>query len=286
MKKYILSALLLIPALMLLAVFDDYQPSARARGMGNAYTGVANDASAIFYNPAGLTGAGYELKFGYANLFNQKFTEYKTMAVTTSLPFKLGNLGLGTRMYDVDFEDTSLMSEQIWSLSHGFNLVKDIHSTISFGYTANIYRLSFENEDSDTAVGFDVGGMAILHQRTRFGFSVSNLNNPKMGDTNQNELPRRMAMGIAYVPYEGVTTSIEMKKDFAKETEFMGGVESRLFESLSIRAGVHSNPATWSAGASFYLSGISLDYSYTHHAVLDGTHYLNLGYVFTKPNWR
>ena len=28
--------------------------SARARAMGNAYTGLSNDASAVFYNPAGM----------------------------------------------------------------------------------------------------------------------------------------------------------------------------------------------------------------------------------------
>lgn len=51
MKKIILISLILIPTALLLAVFDDYQPSAVARGMGGAWTAVANDANALFYNP-------------------------------------------------------------------------------------------------------------------------------------------------------------------------------------------------------------------------------------------
>lgn len=280
MKKILLITALIIPVALLLAVFDDYQPSARARGLGNAFTAVAEDASTVFYNPAGLTNVNEELMLGFSNLYNQKFSEFKTVAAVANLPWKIGSIGFGARIMDVNFEDFSLMSEQTWSLAYGVNLVKDIHSTISVGTSANLYNLSFESDDKDSAVGIDVSGLAILHQRTRFGFSVTNINNPKMGVTNQNELPRKMAMGIAYIPYDGVITSLEMKKDFAKETEFMAGVESRLFENFSLRAGVHQNPATYSAGASFYMSGIKLDYAYTYHAVLDGTHYLNIGYSF------
>ncbi|GIS71562.1 MAG: hypothetical protein CM1200mP10_11390 [Candidatus Neomarinimicrobiota bacterium] len=35
--------------------FLKISPSARAAGMGDAFTAVANDVTTIFYNPAGLT---------------------------------------------------------------------------------------------------------------------------------------------------------------------------------------------------------------------------------------
>lgn len=280
MKKILFIAIIVIQATLLLAVFDDYQPSARARGFGNAFTSVSNDANAIFYNPAGLSEVKGEAIIGFSNLYNQQFSEFKTAAAALALPQNLGTLAIGAKMFDVNFEDTNLMSEQVWSIAHGFTLLEDIHSTINFGYTGNFYRLSFDEMGEGDAFGLDVGALAILHQRTRFGFSVTNINHPKMGDENQHSLPQKLAMGIAYTPYDGVTTSVEMKKDFAQETEFMGGVEARIFEPLAIRVGVHQNPATWNAGASFYIAGLSLDYSFTEHAVLPATHYLNLGYRF------
>jgi hypothetical protein len=280
MKKILILTLILIQAALLLAVFDDYIPSARARGMGGAYTGVADDVSSLYFNPAGLTNVKLEAQVGFSQLYGQDFSDFKTLAVGVSLPKKLGTLAFGGRLFDVGFEDEDLMSEQVWSAAHAFNLQQDIHSQISVGYSVNYYRLQFEDEEADDALGVDLGVTAFLHGRTKFGFSVTNLNQVVMGDANQNTLPSRLALGISYIPYDRVTTTIEVKKDFAKETEFMGGVEYWLFEPLAVRFGVHSNPATWNAGIGLNIKGIELDLAYTAHAVLPGTLYGNLGYKF------
>lgn len=280
MKKLLLLSLILISSTILLAVFDDYQPSARARAMGGAFTGVANDINSIFFNPAGIADTGYEAKIGFANLNGEAFSEYKTLAAGAKLPKYFGTIGLGLRMLDVDFEGNTLSSEQIYTLSHGITLQKDIHSTINFGYSVNYYNLAFDDDDSDDAIGFDLGVSAVLHTRTKLGFAVTNLSKAKMGFENQIDLPSKLALGISYLPYDRVTTTIEVKKDFARETEFMGGVEARLFDPLAIRFGVHQNPATYSAGATFHLEGVSLDYAFTMHSVLAPTHYLNLGYKY------
>lgn len=282
MKKIaIILALLVLQAAFLAAdPFEDFQPSARARALGGAFTGIADDVNALYFNPSGLAQTHYGVNIGFANLMGQEFSEFKTAAVGIALPKNLGTIALGGRLFDVNFEDVSLMSEQTWSIGHGFTLLSDIHSQLYFGYSGSLYRLSYEDEDAQNALGVDLGVTAILHQRTRLGFGVQNINNPKMGDNNQIDLPRKLAMGISYIPYDGVTTTIEMRKDFAEETEFMAGVEARIFEPFTIRAGVHQNPATWNAGAGFNIRGITIDYAFSSHAVLDGTHYFNLGYKF------
>lgn len=280
MKKIILISVILVQAALLLAVFDDYIPSARARGLGGAFTGVADDVNAIFFNPAGLTYTNNEVMVGFSNLYNQDFSEFKSAAAGIKLPRNVGNLAIGARMYDIDFEDENLMSEQLFSAAYAFDLQKDIHSTISLGFTGNYYRLSFDGEETDDAFGLDLGAIALLHGRTKLGFTVTNLSQAVMGDTNQHSLPSKLALGISYVPYDQVTTTIELKKDFARETEFMGGVEARLFEPLTIRFGVHQNPATWNAGVGLKVQGIVIDLAYSTHAVLNGTFYGNVGYKF------
>lgn len=280
MKKLIIISLLIACYSLLPAVFDDYQPSARARGMAGAYTAISDDINGIFFNPAGVANNGYEASLGYSNLNGESFSKFKSLALGAPLPKKLGNLGFGIRMLDVDFEEHTLQSEQIYSLSHALCLQKDIHSEINIGYNLNYYRLAWDDDDSDGAIGIDLGFSALLHTRTRLAFSVTNLNKAKMGFENQIDLPSKLALGISYLPYDKVTTSIEVKKDFAQETEFMGGVEAQILEPLSLRFGVHQNPATYSVGASFSLEGVKLDYAFTLHSVLAPTHYLNLGYRY------
>lgn len=280
MKKYILLSLLLVSSALLLAVFDDYQPSARARSMGGAFTAVSDDANAIFFNPAGLADLSYELKIGFTSPYSESFSQLSTVAMGAKLPNRFGNIGLGLKNFGVKYEDEELMAEQSFTLSHGITLLKDIHSTINFGYNLNYLRLGFDDEDKGGAFALDLGVLALLHGRTKLGFSVQNLNRAKMGFENQIELPSNLAMGVSYVPYDGVITTIEVKKDFAKETEFMGGVEAKIYEPLYIRAGVHQNPATYSAGASFLMKGVALDYAATYHAVLGLSHAFNLGYSF------
>ena len=280
MKKIFLLTVILLSTGLLLAVFDDYQPSARARGMGGAYSSVADDINGMFFNPGGIADVDYEASLGYANLFGESFSEFKSLALGAKLPAKLGTLGFGLRAMDVSFEDYQLLSEQVYSLSHAFALQKDIHSTINLGYSVNYYRLAWDENDTDGAFGLDLGLTALLHTRTKLGFSVSNLNQAKMGFENQIKLPAKLALGISYIPYDGVITSIEVKKDFAQETEFMGGVEAKIFEPLKLRFGVHQNPATYSAGLGFALQGVELDYAFTMHTVLKPTHYLNLAYKY------
>jgi hypothetical protein len=137
-----------------------------------------------------------------------------------------------------------------------------------------------DGESDDSALGLDLGVLALLHGRTKFAFAVTNINKAKMGKDNQIDLPNKLSLGIAYSPYDRVTTSIELKKDFAHETEFMGGVEARIFDPLALRFGVHQNPATYNAGASFYVENVEVDYTYSYQSVLDGTHYFSLGYKF------
>lgn len=61
--------------------------SARATGMGNAYTAVADDASSVFFNPAGLAnGSGFSLQLGDTLLAPSVHFTSPTGRRTTSTP--------------------------------------------------------------------------------------------------------------------------------------------------------------------------------------------------------
>lgn len=69
---------------------------ARAVAMGGAYTGVASDYSALYYNPAGLVQAVYgEFSFGLSFLANKNSSGFMgTSEAYTSTAFTLNSLGI------------------------------------------------------------------------------------------------------------------------------------------------------------------------------------------------
>jgi len=266
-------------------IFGDYEPSPRARAMGGAYSSVADDAFSIFYNPAGLSLSGNNILLSYTNRFGNDFEKLNSIAFSTCLPKKFGILGIGLQSFDVDYQDVKLLSEKTYALSHSFTLQKDIHSAVYFGYTANLYHLSIDSYGNQPTFGINIGALAILHQRTRIGFSVSNLNNPRVGEDNAQELPRKLALGISYEPYSGVITSLELKKtagdDETQEsgTEIHSGVEVRVYKLLTLRFGARTNPSSYSMGARFEIYNILVDYAFNTH-VLGDTHQFGIGYRF------
>jgi hypothetical protein len=180
----------------------------------------------------------------------------------------------------VDYLDVNLMSENKISVGHSFFLNKDVRSEISIGYSANLYHLSYLDLGSATAVGVNAGIIATLHQRTRLGFMLTNINKPQIGVGEQHELPQMFAVGLSYIPYQGVITAVDLKKNWEGDTELRTGVEVEVHPMIKLRMGVRNNPASYSCGAGFNLVGIHLDYALSTHAVLDFTHHFAVGYKF------
>lgn len=279
MKKYILLCLSLsLLFISSYAMFNDYEPSARARAMSGAVTSFSDDYTAIFYNPAGLRYSQNQFGATYYKLFNNDFSE--VTAISGSYATKFGSFGIGFQSHSVEYYDITLMSEKKFSLGHSFYLNKDVRSEISIGYSANIYSLSFEELGEQTELGINAGLIAVLHQRTKLGFMLTNINKPKMGDAEKHEIPQMLAIGLSYIPYQGVITAIDLKKNHEGVTELRTGVEVQLHPMLTIRSGIRNNPASYSFGAGFNIKGIMLDYGLNTHAVLDLTHHFAIGYKF------
>lgn len=98
---------------------------ARALGMGGAYTGVANDYSALYWNPAGLAQLQYgEFSFGLSLLNNGDQSGFlsSSQSLTTNA-LKLNTLGLA---YPVPVKRGSLV------LAFGYTRQSDFTTGVSF----------------------------------------------------------------------------------------------------------------------------------------------------------
>jgi hypothetical protein len=280
MKKLIITAVIFILSISLFASFNDYEPSVRARGIGGAYTTLSDESDGIFYNPAGFNLSGNTINLSSAHLYGESFITLYVASFSANLPKKLGTIGLGLKSLDVTYLDVNLTSEKQYSLGHSICIMNDIHSRLYFGYSLNFYNLAIDTFGSDNTFGLNVGALAILHQRTRLGFSISNINNPKIGKDNDEDLPQKFAVGISYIPYEGTVTAIDIKKGFGEPTEIHAGAEVKLHKMFYLRAGIRNEPVSFSMGFRFTLYNVNIDYAFNSHSELGGTHHFGIGYKF------
>ena len=260
------------------AIFNDYEPSSRARALSGAVTSFSDDYSGIFYNPAGIRFAGNQIGGSYYQLFGNDFSV--VTAVSGVYDTQFGSFGIGYQAMNVEYFDVNLMSESTFSIGHSFFLNRDVRSELSIGYSLNIYTLSFHELGSESQVGINAGVKATLHHRTRLGFMLTNINKPKIGDGHKHDIPQMLALGLSYIPYDGVITAIDLKKNHEGSTELRTGVEVELHPMLLLRMGVRNNPASYSCGIGLRFLGILFDYSLSSHSVLNLTHHIGLGYKF------
>ena len=266
-------------------VFGNYQPSARARGMSGAFIASCNDPNAIFYNPGALASAEQGISLGYARLFNNSFQILMSGALAYQLP-RIGTISLGMQAMDVEFEGHKLQQEGTYSIAHSFLLIGDVHSKLFVGYGVNLYYLKFGetvggmDPGNQTTYGVNLGALATLHQRTHIAFAVKNLNNPSMGSDQTFDLPQHLALGIAYEPYDGVITEVDLSQKLGEETKIQAGIEFEIMENFWLRTGASTYPNSISGGFGLLFKGIKIDYGFSSHPVLPITHQFSLGYQF------
>lgn len=284
MKK-ILPIILILFAVNAFASFDDYEPSPRARAMGGTGYSNGNDVYSILYNPAGLAKSKQAFAIGYADRYGLGFSKINTIAMSMNLPKKIGTIGISMFSHNVEYQDENLTSETTYTLAHGFTLMEDLQSSLSFGYTANLYNLSFSGMGDENAFGLNLGAQAVLHQRTKIGFAITNINNPNMGKDSTHDLPQKLAVGVSYEPYNMVITSLEAKQTLGEDTlesgtELHAGAEFKLVDSLTLRFGVRNLPVSYSMGATFEIYNMTIDYGFNTHTTLGGTHHFGVGYSY------
>ena len=134
--------------------FLKISPSARAAGMGDAFTAIADDVTTIFYNPAGLTNLD-------GSVFNFNHTDWivnsSIISGAIATPFgRNGALGLSIVKFDTeDFEETTVADPEgtgrminAGDLALAIAYAIQLTDNLSFGFKTQYLE---ENIDVDKA---------------------------------------------------------------------------------------------------------------------------------------
>jgi len=111
--------------------------------------------------------------------------------------------------------------------------------------------------------------------------SVKNINSGALGKgITRQVLPRRINVGITYMPMKGLATSIVSEYLLGRDDmQIKAAIRYNLNSNLEIYAGAQSNPNRFGMGATFTLNQQSVSYGLLTHPVLPMTHQFNIGIV-------
>jgi hypothetical protein len=266
-----------------LAAFEDIEVSPRQRGLGSTGFAMLDDAYAPLRNPSTLAWAADATgAFSYLKPFSLDFASQNVVTAATRLPGAAGGIGIGIRTFGVRYQDQNLDQEATYTIAHGFRLLHDAQSELAFGWSASLLTLSFGNSITGldpgqaSTVAVSMGATATVRDRTRVGFVAQNINSPRIGDRDYQDLARRLMGGISYTPYAGVTTLLDMRAVSGESIGYGAGIELEATDFLKLRAGIATEPNTFSAGLGIRVRRhLQLDYGFsTGGGVLEETHHV------------
>jgi tetratricopeptide (TPR) repeat protein len=215
-----------------------YEPGVRYFGMGQAYVGLVNDVSSIYYNPAGLMRMTTNLEFYTKQpVYKPLYFEgnYWAMALAWSRP-DLTNDGIGKylfgpnsawgfgfiRLSSDDYEHytsddqhlgTFGMYQQAIQFSYARRLMKPLGfpGIIDWGGTLKFVRAGVDGlagYDANNGTGLDLGVQLQLFKPfslrkilpLRLGLAYYNIIKPKVGFGNvPDTIPGMLRMGASYL---------------------------------------------------------------------------------------
>ena len=82
---------------------------------------------------------------------------------------------------------------------------------------------------------------------------------------------------MAYAPYAGVETSLDLVSEVGENLQWRGGTQLSLTDTFFLRAGVRTEPNVVTAGVGLKLVGFTVEYAFSSGGgVLDETHQIGL----------
>jgi hypothetical protein len=300
----IIAAWLLIIPVSASQILDptDIGVGARPLGMGKAFIGIADDGSAIFTNPAGLS---QNKALTVISMAGSLMTEVPYTVIGVSYPALNGNIAIGYVGLSVSgINETVLVNgtpeitgaqgnytNSAINLSYAKEL-KNVNNGIikspDVGVTLKIINqgLSGGSFGGGGGTGFDLdlGARSKLTEDLTAGLLIKNIipgNNFK-----SDEIPMSIVGGIAK-KFNKLNLLTAMDAEFSRGILFHAGCEWNPIRVLKLRFGLDQKPDAGStitnlaAGLGITFGGFTFDYAYhTYAGISDlSTHYFSIGYI-------
>jgi len=278
---------------------------ARAVGLGEAFVALANDASAIYYNPAGLAASANKTvmlsHIEWPGNINYEFG-------AAILPVEnVGVFGISLGMlFTGDIKET--VPYQGWTGGYfnasdwvvGLSYARALTNRFSFGGSIK-YITEFLGDERASNMAIDLGTLYDIGVRgLKFGMNISNFGRDAKYFREQFSLPINFRLGAMVEVYRNGTSSLvaSFQGDHPNDNieQLALGVEYKLRDFVALRAGYRTNVElekldkvdepfeglSFGAGAKLKVSGVKaqLDYAYSDLGFLDTAQRFTIAFQF------
>lgn len=264
---------------------------ARATSMGGAFTGVADDATAVYWNPAGLSRIE---KKSVSLMHALWFEDISYDWASYVCPAKIGSFGVGIQYVsygalkgaDKDGAETGnfIPADIALTMAYG-RKISGIDAGISVKYIQSTIT------ETATALAADLGVMKkMVDNKLSLGLAVQNIAGEMKFIEAADPLPLTIKVGVAYKFMKNllVSADIIMPSDsgvnFAIGGEYAHRVNDDLSATLRLGCNTISKDVTGLSGITAGIGGAyknyAIDYAFVPYGDLGMTHRVSLGVKF------
>jgi len=325
--------LMLVPVLILIfSVFafcaDKTTLDITQVGMGarpialGAYTGLADDASAVFTNPGGI---GLQDRISFVSMSTQILQTVDYQVASVVYPTEYGNFGVGyvnattpAGMHTYFAADgttevdggSMFYSNSMYILSYGTDIssfvadrfyIDGFNPKVGFGANAKFITEglsgSIKNAPSASGYSVDLGLLADINDSLRVGATLQNAISSVGWSTNLSEnLQQSLKVGASYKLLSNLTLLADADFNQNEQAGLSGGVEWNAVQMLSLRAGFAQREESidddttavntnYTLGVGLTLGDFRFDYSYKYDANFTqfSSHYFSICFIGDEP---
>ncbi|NOX37551.1 MAG: PorV/PorQ family protein [Calditrichaeota bacterium] len=246
---------------------------APAAGMGNAYTAVASDAFATYWNPAGLMAArSGNVVFTHTNwLFDaiSEFAAWQVRGQQSSVALHLYTFYVGQIPVRLIPSDQPLATTNAQYLSGGISYARNLRPHLALGVTLKylyekIYVETATGWALDVGVRYQMPGHPLVLAAT-----LQHLGKMNALLSRASRLPTVLRAGIAYQPDVAVgpakfQLAVDGLRYWSGSWKLNSGLEVKLWRQLALRAGylLGYDDRSLGFGFGFQKATLRFDYSF------------------------
>ncbi len=278
------------------AAYDEMDAGARAKALGGAFTALADDAHALYYNPAGLKriqrkefSASYDLI--HVGLRDESKISNTFVAYAHPFQQRIGTFGLAWK----EFSTRDLYQERVIALGYGRRFSSRVSlgvnlkhltreftvtsgQTDDFGFVNSAKTDPVYNDGNRRSnVSADVGLLLEVGKRTSVGMMAEDINEPDMAISKNNRDLRPMLLrtGLAFqerlLNIVGQINVAKSNSGLGRNLFFSGGAERWWLATkftradLAARGSISVGSESFSQmalGCSYRFGTIQIDYGF------------------------